>query len=69
MRRKLFGTNPEAEWIGPKSASAVEALLFDVREHESSTDSRLAELRVDGWTFVPWLLLAGQRQPPAKAAA
>src|SRR4051812_7257304 len=59
MRRKLFGKNPEAEWIGPKSASASEALLFDIREHESSTDSRLAELRVDGWAFVPWLLLAG----------
>ncbi|HWU93092.1 MAG TPA: EAL domain-containing protein [Sphingomicrobium sp.] len=59
MRRTLFGKNPEVEWIGPQSASPTEALLFDVRDHESSTDGRLAELRVAGWTFVPWLLLAG----------
>ena len=59
MRRALFGRNPEVEWIGPRDASPAEALSFDVREHESSTDARLAELRVAGWTYVPWLLLAG----------
>jgi diguanylate cyclase (GGDEF)-like protein len=59
MRRTLFGKNPEVEWIGPRDASPAEALLFDVREHETSTDTRLAELRVAGWTYVPWLLLAG----------
>ncbi|MBV9527312.1 diguanylate cyclase, partial [Sphingomonas sp.] len=59
MRRTLFGKNPEVEYIGPRDASPVDALLFDVREHESSTDTRLAELRVAGWTYVPWLLFAG----------
>jgi diguanylate cyclase (GGDEF)-like protein len=59
MRRALFGKNPEVERIASQSTSASEALLFDVREHESSTDDRLAELRVAGWTFAPWLLLAG----------
>ena len=37
----------------------MEALLFDVRDHTDSADLTLAERRVGGWTFAPWLLLSG----------
>ena len=59
MRRTLFGKSPEVELPSAARASAREVLLFDVRDHESSSDLTLAERRVSGWTFAPWLLLAG----------
>ena len=59
MRRTLFGKSPELERLAPPRASIVDALFFDVRDHEASADLALAERRVDSWTFAPWLLLAG----------
>src|SRR5437899_24848 len=59
MRRTLFGKSPELERITPANALAREALLFDVRDHEGSADQALAERRVGGWMFAPWLLLGG----------
>ncbi|HVM23406.1 MAG TPA: EAL domain-containing protein [Sphingomicrobium sp.] len=59
MRRTVFGRSPEGLVPAPAKASAREALLFDVRDHELSSDLTLAERRVDGWTLAPWLLLAG----------
>jgi diguanylate cyclase (GGDEF)-like protein len=59
MRRTLFGKAPELERLAPPRASVRDALLFDVRDHEASNDLTLAERRVDGWKFAPWLLLAG----------
>jgi diguanylate cyclase (GGDEF)-like protein len=59
MRRTLFGKSPEHELPSAARASAAEVLLFDVRDHEATNDSTLAERRVSGWTFAPWLLLAG----------
>jgi diguanylate cyclase (GGDEF)-like protein len=58
MRRNLFGKSPEVEHFSPPPASAREALFFDVREQETSTDFTLAERRVSSWTLAPWLLLA-----------
>jgi diguanylate cyclase (GGDEF)-like protein len=75
MRRTLFGKAPILERLSPTRASAGEVLLFDVQDHESSTDQTLAERRVGTWTFAPWLLLGGhliiacallmQLRPPA----
>src|SRR6185437_2915521 len=59
MRRTLFGKSPEHELPSAARASAREVLLFDVRDHETSNDATLAERRVSGWTFAPWLLLVG----------
>jgi diguanylate cyclase (GGDEF)-like protein len=59
MRRTLFGKSPELELPTAARASAREVLLFDVRDHETTSDSTLAERRVSGWTFAPWLLLVG----------
>ena len=42
-----------------EGASVRDALLFDVRDHEASTDQTLAERRADSWTFAPWLLFVG----------
>src|SRR5690348_17031084 len=58
MRRTLFGTSPELERLAPSRASIGDALLFDVSDQQASADQTLAERRVDGWTFAPWLLLA-----------
>ena len=75
MRRTVFGKSPEIERLAPPRASLSDALFFDIRDHEASADQTLAERRVDGWTFAPWLLLAGhliiaitllaQERPPA----
>jgi diguanylate cyclase (GGDEF)-like protein len=59
MRRTLFGKSPELERLAPPRASIVDALFFDVRDHDASADLALAERRVDSWTFAPWLLLVG----------
>ena len=59
MRRALFGRSPELERIAPANASAREALTFDIRDHEGSADLALAERRVGGWSFAPWLLFGG----------
>jgi diguanylate cyclase (GGDEF)-like protein len=59
MRRTLFGKSTELERLAPPRASVRDALLFDVRDHESSADQALAERRAESWTFAPWLLLAG----------
>ena len=59
MRRNLFGKSTELERLAPPRASVRDALLFDVGDHEASTDMTLAERRVDSWKFAPWLLLAG----------
>jgi diguanylate cyclase (GGDEF)-like protein len=59
MRRNLFGKSPALELAIPARASASEVLLFDVRDHDSSADLSLAERRVGGWLFAPWLLFAG----------
>src|SRR5437763_17003471 len=77
MRRTLFGRSPEPERPEAARASARDALLFDIRDHEN-TNLALAERRVDGWTFAPWLLLAGhliigvtllfEKRPPATQA-
>jgi diguanylate cyclase (GGDEF)-like protein len=78
MRRTLFGKSTEIERLAPPRASVRDALLFDVRDHEASTDLALAERRVDGWLFAPWLLLSGhiiiavtlllEDRPPASQA-
>jgi diguanylate cyclase (GGDEF)-like protein len=78
MRRTLFGKSTELERLAPPRASVREALLFDVRDHEASTDLTLAERRAESWTFAPWLLLVGhlilaitlvmQKRPPASQA-
>jgi diguanylate cyclase (GGDEF)-like protein len=59
MRRTLFGKSPEVSIQAPARASARDAVLFDVLDHETSNELTLAERRVSGWTFAPWLLLAG----------
>ena len=59
MRRTLFGKSPELERLAPSRASFGDALLFDISDQQASADQTLAERRVDGWTFAPWLLLAG----------
>jgi diguanylate cyclase (GGDEF)-like protein len=59
MRRTLFGKSPALELAVPARVSAREVLLFDVRDHDSSADLNLAERRVGGWFFAPWLLFAG----------
>ena len=59
MRRTLFGKSPEHELPTAARPSAREVLLFDVRDHETTNDATLAERRVSGWTFAPWLLLVG----------
>jgi len=79
MRRTLFGRSPEVDLVAPARASASEALLFDVRDQSASTDLALAERRVAGWNFAPWLILSGhlvnaislllQDRPPASSAA
>ena len=55
----MFGKSPEIERLAPARVSAREALLFDVLDHDSSTDQTLIERRVGSWGFAPWLLLAG----------
>jgi diguanylate cyclase (GGDEF)-like protein len=59
MRRTLFGNPPEKDLPPPALSPPPEVLLFDVRDHEATNDSTLAERRVSGWTFAPWLLLLG----------
>jgi diguanylate cyclase (GGDEF)-like protein len=59
MRRTLFGKPPEVEHPTPARASVRDSLWFDIRDHEASTDQTLAERRVGGWVFAPWLLLSG----------
>jgi diguanylate cyclase (GGDEF)-like protein len=59
MRRNLFGISPEVERLTPARISASEALTFDVREHEASTDQTLIERRVGSWALAPWLMFAG----------
>src|SRR3954447_497138 len=78
MRRTLFGKSPEVERLTPARISASEALVFDVREHESNADQTLIERRVGSWSFAPWLLMIGhliigaslllQDRPPASTA-
>jgi hypothetical protein len=78
MRRTLFGKSTEREHLAPPRASMQDALLFDIRDHEASTDLTLAERRAESWTFAPWLLLVGhlilaitlvlQKRPPASQA-
>ena len=75
MRRPLFVKSAEHELAAAAPASVGEVILFDVRDQDASTDLALAERRVSGWTFAPWLLLAGhiiiavallvQDRPPA----
>ena len=75
MRRTMFGKSPEVERLAPAPTSAREALFFDIHDHEASTDFTLAERRVGGWTFAPWLLFTAhlilgatlllQDRPPA----
>ncbi|HEX6603574.1 MAG TPA: EAL domain-containing protein [Sphingomicrobium sp.] len=55
----MFGKSPEVERLTPARISAGEALIFDVREHDSSADQTLIERRVGSWAFAPLLLLAG----------
>jgi diguanylate cyclase (GGDEF)-like protein len=59
MRRTMFGKSPELERLAPPRASIRDALLFDVTDQQASANLTLAERRVEGWTFAPWLLLAG----------
>jgi len=59
MRRTIFGKSPEVERLAPARVSVREALLFDILDHDSSTDQTLIERRVGSWGFAPWLLLAG----------
>jgi diguanylate cyclase (GGDEF)-like protein len=59
MRRTVFGKSSEAELIAPARISAGEALLFDIRDHQASSDVTLAERRVSAWIFAPWLLFMG----------
>ncbi|MEP7131174.1 MAG: EAL domain-containing protein [Sphingomicrobium sp.] len=78
MRRTVFGKSAEIERLAPPRASVSDALLFDVRDHEASTDMTLAERRAESWTFAPWLLLVGHlvlsttlilhERPPASRA-
>src|SRR4051794_20491368 len=57
MRRTLFGRASELPTA--TGTSAKEALLFDVHDQTESADLTLAERRLEGWTFAPWLVLAG----------
>src|SRR6202051_3660205 len=57
MRRTLFRKSDEVH--PPARASVQEVLFFDVRDHSESADLTLAERRLGGWTFAPWLLLTG----------
>jgi diguanylate cyclase (GGDEF)-like protein len=59
MRRNLFTRTPEVERPASARTSAREALLFDLRDHTESAELNLAERRVSGWTFAPWLIFAG----------
>jgi len=59
MRRTIFGRAPEVELQAPARALAKEAVLFDVRDNSESADLTLAERRLGGWTYAPWLVLAG----------
>src|SRR6266700_3316041 len=78
MRRNLFGKSLEIERLAPPRASVNDALLFDIRDHESSTELTLAERRAESWTFAPWLLFVGhlilgvtllfEKRPPAAQA-
>src|SRR5438309_809249 len=78
MRRNLFGKSLEIERLAPPRASVRDALWFDIRDHDSSTDLTLAERRADSWTFAPWLLFVGhlilgvtllfEKRPPATQA-
>ncbi len=54
----MFGRSSNSGVPAPARASTRESLLFDLRDHETSTDLTLAERRIDGWTFAPWFLLA-----------
>jgi diguanylate cyclase (GGDEF)-like protein len=58
MRRNLFGKSPEVEHLTPGRSSISEALFFDVREHDSSTDLTLHERRAGAFVFSPWLLFS-----------
>jgi diguanylate cyclase (GGDEF)-like protein len=59
MRRNLFGRLPEVARPASARTSAREAFLFDLRDHTESAELNLAERRVDGWIFAPWLIFAG----------
>ena len=59
MRRPLFVKSAEHELAAAAPASVGEVILFDVRDQDASSDLALAERRVSGWTFAPWLLLTG----------
>ena len=71
----MFGKSPEVELQAATAVSAREALVFDIRDHESTVDQTLIERRVGSWGYAPWLLLAGhiiiglallvQDRPPA----
>ncbi len=55
----MFGKSREVERLTPARVSVREALLFDIRDHEASSDQSLLERRVGSWGFAPWLLLGG----------
>ena len=59
MRRTLFGKSAEVERLTPAHVSVIEALVFDILDHQSSADQSLIERRVGSWSFAPWLLLTG----------
>ena len=59
MRRNLFTRSTNAERPSSARTSAREALMFDLRDHTESAELNLAERRVSGWTFAPWLVFAG----------
>jgi diguanylate cyclase (GGDEF)-like protein len=59
MRRTLFGRSPEADLPASARTSAREAFLFDLRDQTESAELNLAERRVAGWAFAPWLIFAG----------
>ena len=59
MRRTLFGKSQEVERLTAADVSALDAMTFDVRDHELSADQNLIERRVGSWVFAPWLLLVG----------
>jgi len=59
MRRNLFGKSPKTELLTSARTSAREAVLFDLRDQRESAELNLAERRVSGWAFAPWLIFAG----------
>ena len=59
MRRNLFAKSPDVDRPASARTSAREALMFDLRDHTESAELNLAERRVGGWTFAPWLVFGG----------